>query len=101
MLFKKVWCTENVDFDNYKINIANSSDIAFDKLLICTGSKNRLIKIESLDLNDIFQLRNIQESRKIIERSKEVENIMIIGGGFIGLEIASSLSKLNSCFKAP
>jgi 3-phenylpropionate/trans-cinnamate dioxygenase ferredoxin reductase subunit len=86
---------ENIDFDNCKLNIDNNPDIFFDKLLICTGSKNKLINIQGLNSQEIFQLRNLQESKNIIKKAKEVENIVIVGGGFIGLEIASSLSKLN------
>ena len=86
---------EDIDIKSSKIKIFQNTDVSFDKLLICTGSNNKKIKIDGLKENDIFQLRNIDECKKIINKSQAVENILIIGGGFIGLEIASSLSKLK------
>ena len=44
---------------------------------------------------NIFQLRDIVDGKKILEKAKKIKHISIIGGGFIGLEIASSLSKFN------
>jgi len=86
---------EDVDVKSSKIKIFQNTDVSFDKLLICTGSNNKKIKIDGLMENDIFQLRNIDECKKIMNKSQAVENILIIGGGFIGLEIASSLSKFK------
>ena len=45
--------------------------------------------------NEIYYLRNLDEANKIKKKASEVNNIAIIGGGFIGLEIASSLNQQN------
>ena len=45
--------------------------------------------------NDVYYLRNLEEAKKIKEIVSNKNKITIIGGGFIGLEIASSLSQLQ------
>ena len=63
--------------------------------MIATGSQNRALNIEGLNQDELFYLRNIDECKKIIDKIENIKNILIVGGGFIGLEIASSMSKLN------
>ena len=84
-----------IDFNNRKLSLSDNDKVNYDKLLISTGSKNKKIAIEGISSEEIFQLRNINDSNKIIEKAKTVKNIAIVGGGFIGLEIASSLSQLK------
>ena len=76
-----------ISFDNNKY--------VYDKLLITTGSTNRKIEIDNEINNEIYYLRNLDEANKIKKKASEVNNIAIIGGGFIGLEIASSLNQQN------
>ena len=63
--------------------------------MITTGSTNRKLEIDSQIDNDIYYLRNLDEAVKIKDKALKVNKIAIIGGGFIGLEIASSLNQLN------
>jgi len=81
-----------VDFDNKKISSSlNSYD--YDQLLIATGSSNRHLVINGqtiLPKENIIYLRDFEESHSLKEKMNKAKNITIIGGGFIGLEIASS-----------
>lgn len=88
---------EIVDFENKKLRSSKNNYYNYDKLLIATGSKNRKIEIEGLDKNDdrVIYLRNIKDSRAIKNKVESASNITIIGGGFIGLEIASSANQMN------
>ena len=86
---------DSVDFKNkYLLSSANKKYF-YDKLLITTGSTNRKIVIDKDIDNEIHYLRNLDEANKIKKKASEVNNIAIIGGGFIGLEIASSLNQQN------
>ena len=86
---------DSVDFKNkYLLSFANKKYF-YDKLLITTGSTNRKIVIDKDIDNEIHYLRNLDEANKIKKKVSEVNNIAIIGGGFIGLEIASSLNQQN------
>ena len=80
------------DFDNKKIN-SSTNDFNYDKLLIATGSSNRHLIVNEkkiLPESNIIYLRNSEESKVLKKKINEAQNITIIGGGFIGLEIASS-----------
>ena len=87
-----------VDFENKKLSSVTNNHYNYDKLLIATGSKNKKLEINGLDQNDdkVLYVRNIKESKAIKDKIKVASNVTIIGGGFIGLEIASSANQMNS-----
>ena len=81
-----------VDFDNKKISSSLNS-YEYDQLLIATGSSNRHLVINGqtiLPKENIIYLRDFYESNILKDKINKAKNITIIGGGFIGLEIASS-----------
>jgi|TARA_B100000959_G_scaffold65265_1_gene69239 3-phenylpropionate/trans-cinnamate dioxygenase ferredoxin reductase subunit len=86
---------ETVDFKNRSLLSNDNNKFSYDKLLITTGSTNRKLTIDREIDNKIFYLRNLEEAKKIKDRASKVNKIAIIGGGFIGLEIASSLNQQN------
>ena len=84
-----------VDFDNKKISSSLNS-YEYDQLLIATGSSNRHLVINGqiiLPQENIIYLRDFEESHSLKEKMNKAKNITIIGGGFIGLEIASSAAQ--------
>ena len=85
---------EKVDFKN-KFITSHNDNFFYDKLLITTGSINRKLELDSQIDNKIYYLRNLDEAIKIKDKTLTANKIAIIGGGFIGLEIASSLNQLN------
>ena len=81
-----------VDFDNKTISSSLNS-YEYDQLLIATGSSNRHLVINEkkiLPEENIIYLRDFYESNLLKDKINKAKNITIIGGGFIGLEIASS-----------
>ena len=81
-----------VDFDNKTISSSLNS-YEYDQLLIATGSSNRHLVINGqtiLPKENIIYLRDFYESNILKDKINKAKNITIIGGGFIGLEIASS-----------
>ena len=85
---------DKVDFKN-KLITSHNDNFFYDKLLITTGSINRKLELDSQIDNKIYYLRNLDEAIKIKDKTLKADKIAIIGGGFIGLEIASSLNQLN------
>jgi NADPH-dependent 2,4-dienoyl-CoA reductase/sulfur reductase-like enzyme/rhodanese-related sulfurtransferase len=69
----------------------------FDRLVLATGAVPVRPKIEGIDLGNIFYLRSIFDADAIFEqiRSESIQNVMIVGGGYIGLEMAESLIHLG------
>jgi 3-phenylpropionate/trans-cinnamate dioxygenase ferredoxin reductase subunit len=87
-----------VNFENKTLISSTNNNFTYDQLLIATGSSNRKLNIENLDQNienEIIYLRDVEESKVIKDRMKSAKEIVIIGGGFIGLEIASSAAQLG------
>jgi NADPH-dependent 2,4-dienoyl-CoA reductase/sulfur reductase-like enzyme/rhodanese-related sulfurtransferase len=69
----------------------------FDRLVIATGAYPIKPKIEGIDLRNVFYLRSIFDADAILEeiKSKDIQNVVIAGGGYIGLEMAESLVHLG------
>ncbi|MGZ3604370.1 MAG: FAD-dependent oxidoreductase [Thermodesulfobacteriota bacterium] len=69
----------------------------FDRLVIATGAYPIRPKIEGIDLENVFYLRSIFDADAIFEkiRNESIGNVVIAGGGYIGLEMAESLVQLK------
>ena len=80
---------EGVDFKSQKIDTSKRKKISYDKLLIALGSSNKKTN------KNYYHLRSMDESRAIKEKMLTSENILIVGGGFIGLELASAANQLK------
>ncbi|WP_456449890.1 FAD-dependent oxidoreductase [Palaeococcus sp. (in: euryarchaeotes)] len=89
---------EIVDIDTEK-KIAKSKehgDIEFEKLVFATGSKPIKPPIKGIDGNNVFFVKkDPQYLQELLKRVNESESIVIIGGGFIGVEFADELRKLG------
>ena len=86
---------KTVEFNSQTVETSKRKKIPYDKLLIALGSSNKKFIKSDVDSSNFYYLRSIEESIKIKEKMLSCENILIIGGGFIGLELASSASQLK------
>jgi len=81
-----------LDIRSKTVILENNEEIKYNKLLLATGGKPRKLKIENSDLKRIYYLRNLEDCKKIKDEMKISKNALIIGGGFIGCELASAFS---------
>src|SRR5690606_6135159 len=72
--------------------LASGNSLAFDKAILATGSRPRLLPIEGGPLEGVLSLRSIADARAIRALAATVEDAVVLGGGFIGLEIAATLA---------
>ena len=86
---------EDLDFKSQRVKTSKRKDVPYDKLLIALGSSNKKFIKTGISDENFFYLRDINESKKIKEKMLTSNNILIIGGGFIGLELASSANQLK------
>ena len=87
----------DINFEDKKL-FSSKNFYSYSKLLIATGSTNRNLIVDEEEIlpdENLIYLRNVKESETIKSKMKSANNILIIGGGFIGLEIASSASQLG------
>ncbi|MCF8540465.1 MAG: FAD-dependent oxidoreductase [Aurantimicrobium sp.] len=64
-------------------------EIHFDKLALATGSTPRRLPIEGADLDGVLYLRGIADAVELKNRWDAAASVVVIGGGFIGLEVAA------------
>ena len=77
-----------VDRDNKALK-TDSGDITYDKLILALGSRVRRLDIEGADLDGVHYLRNISDADGIRAELKNRKHAVIIGAGYIGLEVAA------------
>ena len=80
---------EKIDTNARTVTTAKGDTIAYEKLLIATGSRPRKLSIAGSDLPGIHYLRTISDVDGISAAMKTARKVVIVGGGYIGLEVAS------------
>ena len=86
---------ETVNPDNKTVTANDGQTHSYDKLLLATGSRPRILNIEGSDLAGIHYLRTIDDVDGIRASMANAERICIVGGGYIGLEVAAVANKLG------
>lgn len=71
----------------------------YDRLLIATGSHSFVPPIKGADKKGVFTLRSFQDARDIMDWAKHSEDVVMIGGGLLGLEAGNALRKLGKRVK--
>jgi 3-phenylpropionate/trans-cinnamate dioxygenase ferredoxin reductase subunit len=77
------------------VRLADGSAIPFDRAVLATGSRPRLPPIPGIDLDGVMTLRHSGDARRLRDRLAAAANVVVVGGGFIGLEIASTARLLG------
>ncbi len=79
----------SIDPAGHSVTTEAGDTIEYEKLMIATGSRPRILNIEGSDLAGIHYLRTIADVDGIRDAMGAAQNIVIVGGGYIGLEVAS------------
>jgi 3-phenylpropionate/trans-cinnamate dioxygenase ferredoxin reductase component len=67
--------------------------VAYDKLLIATGGRNRRFPVSGFDLEGIYDLRTVADADRIRSEIAPDRRAVVVGMGFIGSEVAASLRR--------
>lgn len=86
---------QRVNLSNKTATLTNGEAIAFDKALIATGGRPILLKIPGSSMPGVYYLRTLNDSSAIAAQAGQGKRAVIIGAGFIGMEIAASLTHLG------
>jgi NADPH-dependent 2,4-dienoyl-CoA reductase/sulfur reductase-like enzyme len=78
-----------VDLKRKRLILENRDEVGFQKLIIATGARPRTLNIPGSTLKNLFYLRTLNDSKNIRNASEKVKHAIVIGGGFIGMEVAA------------
>jgi 3-phenylpropionate/trans-cinnamate dioxygenase ferredoxin reductase subunit len=78
-----------IDPNSKQVTTADDQHLDYDSLLLCTGSRPRRLSIAGSDLPGIHYLRSIADVDAIRAQMQVAKNLVIVGGGYIGLEVAA------------
>jgi 3-phenylpropionate/trans-cinnamate dioxygenase ferredoxin reductase subunit len=86
---------ERLDLDARTVHLSDGDAVAFDALLLATGSRNRRLAIPGFELDNVFDLRRVEDADRIREAARGGGPAVLVGMGFIGAEVAASLRALD------
>lgn len=79
-----------LDVASRTITLDDGSDVAYEHLVLATGSRNRSLPIPGVDLAGVHSLRTLDDALQLRDELASARSIVVIGAGFIGLEVASA-----------
>ena len=78
-----------------RVVLSNGEEVIYDRLLLCLGATSRQLTCPGADLPGVRYLRAMADVPKIQEGLKSGAHVVIIGGGYIGLETAATARKMG------
>src|ERR1700677_2358573 len=84
-----------LDLDTRTAKLSSKEAVEFGKALIATGANVIRLNVEGCELHEIHYLRTLGNADAIRESVKDAENVVLIGGSYIGCEVAASMTMLG------
>ncbi|WP_319531298.1 FAD-dependent oxidoreductase [uncultured Cohaesibacter sp.] len=84
-----------IDPNNHTITLSDGDMRAYSKLLLSTGTRARTLPIPGAELAGVHSLRSINDTKRIAADLKSARRVVIIGGGYIGLEFAAVAASMG------
>jgi NADPH-dependent 2,4-dienoyl-CoA reductase/sulfur reductase-like enzyme len=79
-----------IDRDDRRVDLADGSSVHYETLLLATGSRLRHLPFGNPSGDRTFYLRTLADARRLRAALASSRSVVIVGGGFIGLEIAAA-----------
>lgn len=84
-----------LDLDARTAKLSTKEEISFGKALLATGANVRRLNVPGCELEQIHYLRTLGNADAIREGVAEAEHVVLIGGSYIGCEVAASLTAIG------
>jgi len=85
-----------IDRHGKEIQLNNGDRVQYEYLVIATGTRPRTLDIKGAESSPLFYLRSLDDVKAIKENLKPESKLLIVGAGYIGLELAAVAQKLVS-----
>ena len=82
-----------IDRDRKILNLSNGEILPYKNLILAAGSRVKKLEVQGSHLSNIYYLRTLEEADAIKKYFKFGKNLVIIGAGYIGLEVAAAAIK--------
>lgn len=82
---------KTIDSSGKTVTTDGDKIVSYDKLVMATGSKALIPKMKGSDLDGVFKIRNLTDIENIKNFIKDKQDVLVIGGGLLGLELAYAL----------
>lgn len=79
-----------IDTAGHQVALDDDTNIPYDKLVLATGSDVRHLPVEGADADNVHYLRTLEDSDAIRATFGDGRRLVVIGGGWIGLEVAAA-----------
>jgi NADPH-dependent 2,4-dienoyl-CoA reductase/sulfur reductase-like enzyme len=83
----------SVDVKRKRLVLKNRDEFGFQELILATGACPRTLSISGSRLQNLFYLRTLNDSKNIRKAAEKAKHAIVIGGGFIGMEVAAVLAQ--------
>lgn len=86
---------EKLDLENNKAILADGEEIEYGKVLLATGARAFVPPIKNVESKGVFAIRSLDDLISFKEYAADKKEVVIIGGGILGLEAAFSVKELG------
>ncbi|WP_427814101.1 FAD-dependent oxidoreductase [Enterococcus sp. 22-H-5-01] len=88
----------NIDTDNKKVTAKDLKTneekvIDYDKLVVTTGSWPIIPPIKGIQSKNVLLCKNYNQANQIIEKAKDAKKVVVVGGGYIGIELVEAFAE--------
>ena len=82
-----------IDCTRKLLHVRSGEDLSFDKLVVATGARVRTLDLPGKELAGVRYLRSLADSKTLRTHAASAKRALVIGAGFIGMEVASVLAQ--------
>jgi 3-phenylpropionate/trans-cinnamate dioxygenase ferredoxin reductase subunit len=87
---------ESLDLAGHRAQLSNGESIAFDAVVLATGSEPRRLDVPGAQLGGVHYLRTVDDSVRLSAAIKAAGRVAVIGAGWIGSEVAASAKQMGA-----
>jgi 3-phenylpropionate/trans-cinnamate dioxygenase ferredoxin reductase subunit len=87
---------EAIDRHERHVVLVTGDKLQYDHLILATGARNRRLEIPGTELAGVYYLRSFAAASALRDRLAASRNVVVIGGGFIGMEFAAVAAKVGA-----